>query len=74
MSRKRPELDENTTFIGILLGILVGAVYTLLRIKQRGAVRRKDLMQFGAGTSELEIEASISEAKQMARARLEDSS
>ena len=74
MSRRRLELDENATFIGILLGLLVGAVYALLRIERRGAVRRKDLTQFRAATTELEIEASIREAKQLARARLEEGS
>ena len=72
MSMRHPKLDENATFAGILLGIIIGAFYALLHIKQRGAVRRKDLAQFGAGTAELEIAASIEEAKQQARARLDD--
>ncbi len=71
MKLKRFELDENATFVGLLLGILLGAGYALLHIKQRGVIRRKDLTQFGAGTGELEIEASITEAKRMARARRE---
>ena len=71
MSLKRPELDDSATFIGILLGIIIGALFALMRIKQKGAVRRKDLTQFGAGTLEAEMEASLSEAKQLARSRLE---
>ena len=74
MSRRRPELDENATFVGILLGIVLGALYALLHIKQKGSVRRKDLTQFGAGTAEVEIEASLKEAKRMARSRLAEDS
>ena len=72
MSRRRLDLDENATFVGILLGLVVGAACALLRIERRGAVRRKDLIQFRAATTELEIEASIREAKKMARARFEE--
>jgi len=70
MSPKRPELDENATFVGILLGLTLGALYVLLRSKRRGAARRKDLTQFGAGTAQREIEASLVEAKRKARSRL----
>jgi len=70
MSGKRPKLDENATFVGILLGMLLGALYALLHIKHRGSVRRKDILQFGAGSAEAEIEASLEEAKRAARARL----
>ena len=69
---KLPELSENATFAGILLGLILGAVYTMLRASKRGAVRRRDLTQFGAATAELETEAAIKDAKQQARARLED--
>lgn len=74
MSPKRLELDENAAFAGILLGMLIGALYALLHIKQKGSVRRKDLTQFGAGSAELEIEASLNEAKELARARLNERS
>lgn len=73
MSRRRLELDDHTTFIGILLGLVAGALYAIMRISKRGAVRRKDLTQFGAGSTELEIDASISEAKRRAQERLEGS-
>ena len=73
MRQMRPELNDSATFVGILLGILLGAVFALTRIKQRGAVTRKDVTQFGAGTGELEIEASMDEAKALAKARLESS-
>ena len=71
MSLKGLELDENATFVGILLGIIIGALYTLLHIKHRGAVRRRDLTQFGAGTAEAEMQASLKEAKQLAKSRLD---
>ncbi len=66
-----PKLDDSAAFVGILIGLVIGALYALLRIKQKGAVRRKDLTQFGAGTAEVEMEGSLNEAKQRARARLE---
>ena len=72
MSRKPPKLDDSVTLYGILLGILLGAAYAILHIKQRGAVRRKDLTQFGAGSGEREIEASMSEAKDAAKQRRHD--
>ncbi len=72
MKLSRPQLDDSATFIGILLGIVIGALYALLHIKQKGAVRRKDLTQFGAGSAEVEMDASLEEAKRMAKARLND--
>ena len=72
MSLKPPKLDDNATFIGILAGFILGALYAFLHIKQRGAVRRKDLTQFGAGSGELEIEASMDEAKRLAKSRLDE--
>ncbi len=72
MKLKRPQLDDSATFVGILLGIVLGAIYALLHIKQKGAVRRKDLTQFGAGSAEAEMQASLEEAKRLAKARLND--
>ena len=74
MKRKRPPLDDNAAFVGILLGIVIGALYALLHIKQKGAVRRKDLTQFGAGTAEVEMQANLEEAKRLAKARLNEKS
>jgi len=74
MKLNRPQLDDSVTFVGILLGIVIGALYALLHIKQKGSVRRKDLTQFGAGTAEVEMEASLEEAKRLAKARLKDKS
>lgn len=74
MKRKRPQLDDSVTFVGILLGIVMGAIYTLLHIEQKGAVRRKDLTRFGAGAAEVEMQASLEEAKRLAKARLKDKS
>ena len=71
---KPPKLNENATFAGILLGLILGAVYAMLRITKRGAVRRKDLTRFGAGTVELETSAAIDDAKAQANARLDDRS
>ena len=68
---KRPRLDENATFAGIALGMLLGAIYTLLHITKRGQVRRRDLTQFGAASAELETRAAIHDAKQQAKARRE---
>ncbi len=67
-----PRLNENATFAGIVLGTILGALYTLLHITKRGAVRRRDLTQFGAASAELESEAAINDAKQKAKARLEE--
>ncbi|MCY3914843.1 MAG: YtxH domain-containing protein [Chloroflexi bacterium] len=74
MKLNRPQLDDSATFVGILLGIVIGALYALLHIKQKGSVRRKDLTQFGAGSAEVEMEASLEEAKRVAKARLNDKS
>ena len=73
MKLNRPQLDDSATFVGILLGIVIGVLYALLHIKQKGSVRRKDLTQFGAGSAELEMEASLDEAKRLAKARLNES-
>ncbi|MCY3833237.1 MAG: hypothetical protein OXG85_09475 [Chloroflexi bacterium] len=70
MSPERHKLDENATFVGIILGIALGALYAVLHSKRRGATRRQDLLQFGAGSAELEIKSSIREAKRRASARL----
>jgi gas vesicle protein len=67
-----PRLNENAAVAGIVLGMILGAIYTLLHISKRGAVRRRDLTQFGAATAELETNAAISDAKEQAKARLED--
>ena len=71
MSRRRPELDDGATFAGILLGLMIGALYAIFHIQRKGSVRRKDLTQFGAGTAEVEMEASLREAKRQAKARMD---
>ena len=71
MRLKRFELDENAAFAGILLGILLGAIYALLHIKRSGRMLRQDLTRFGAASAELDMQASINEAKDQARARLD---
>lgn len=71
MSRRRLDLDDGATFAGIVLGMAIGALYALFHIKRKGSVRRKDLTQFGAGTAEIEMEASLREAKQLAKARMD---
>jgi len=72
MRRKLPELDDRLTFIGILLGIFLGGLYALLHIKERGAVRRRDLSDFGAGSRELEMQARLDAAKARAKKRLDE--
>jgi gas vesicle protein len=74
MSRRRPDLDDSATFVGILLGIVIGALFALFRVNQRGSVRRKDLAQFGAGSAEVEMAASLQEAKRSAKSRIAEQS
>ncbi len=71
MSRKRLDLDDGATFAGIVLGMMIGALYALFHIKRKGSVRRKDLTQFGAGSAELEMEANLLEAKRLAKSRMD---
>ncbi len=71
---KRLGLDQNATCLAILLGMILGALYAITHIDKPGAVRRKDIAQIGGGSLELEIEASLDEAKAQARQRLRDSS
>ena len=70
MARKRKGLDQNTTFVGILLGMLLGMLYAITRISQSGALRRRDLVELGGASLELEMETSISDAKAAAMQRL----
>ena len=72
MSHKERTLDQGAVLVGILLGLAVGGIYAMLHIKKSGAVRRRDLTNFGAGSVELEIEASLNDAKDLARERLQD--
>lgn len=69
MSRRRLDLDDGATFAGIVLGMMIGALYALFHIKRKGSLRRKDLTRFGAGTAEIEMDESLQEAKQLAKAR-----
>ncbi len=71
MRPKRSDLDDGAAFVGILLGIVLGAIYALLRIKQNGPSRRRDLTQFGAARAEVEMQARMNQAKAEAKARLE---
>lgn len=68
----RSRLDDGVTFVGILLGFVVGVVVMLLRVKNRGEVNRKNLTQFGVGTIEQDISSSLAEAKQQAQERASD--
>lgn len=72
MSRKKRTLDQGAALVGIMLGMAIGGGYALLHTKKSGAVRRKDLANFGAGSVELEIEASLNDAKDLAKKRLQD--
>ena len=72
MSHKKPTLDQGAALVGIMLGMAIGGICALLHTKKSGAVRRKDLTNFGAGTVELEIEASLNDAKDLAKKRLQD--
>ena len=70
MARKRKGLDQNTTFVGIILGMLLGMLYAITRISKSGALRRRDLVELGGASLELEMETSISDAKAAAMQRL----
>ena len=69
MARKGGFIDGGMACLGLAAGLLLGAVYTLTRIKKRGAIRRKDLVAFGAASLEQDMEASIEEAKALAQER-----
>ncbi len=71
-SNRRDRLDDGMTFIGILIGLAIGAIMMLLRVKNRGDVNRKNITQFGAGTLEQDISDSLTEAKQQAQKRASD--
>ena len=71
-SRERMGLDQNVTCLAILLGMILGALYAITHIGKSGAVRRRDVAQIGGGSLELEIEASLRDAKAKARQRLNE--
>ncbi|MCY4539877.1 MAG: hypothetical protein OXE52_16810 [Chloroflexi bacterium] len=71
-SRDSIGLDQNVTCLAILLGMILGALYAITHIGKSGAVRRKDVAQIGGGSLELEIEASLRDAKAKARQRLNE--
>lgn len=71
--KPRNRFDEGTTFIGILFGLVLGAVYALFHIQRNGKTTRKNLTQFGAGTLDVEIDSSLDDAKQQAHQRLQRS-
>lgn len=66
-------LHERATFWGIIIGLLFGALYAILHIKNRGETTRKNITQFGAGSLEMGIESSLDDAKLKANQRLNDS-
>ena len=63
-------MHKGAARLGLLMGLLLGAVYTQLRSKLRASQRRRDLLQFGAATGEIEMQASLEDAKAQARERL----
>jgi len=62
-------MNDRACFLGIVLGLGIGAIYAQMRVTQRGALRRKDIRQFGAASAEQEAQSSIRAAQQRARAR-----
>ena len=72
-SNPRGWLDQGTTFFGIIIGLMVGALYAILHIKDRGETTRKNLTQFGAGSLEIGIDSSLDDAKRQAHQRLNES-
>ena len=73
-SHRDAGLDQNTTCLAILLGMILGALYAITHIGKSGAVRRKDVTQIGGGSLDLEIEASLGDAKAKAKQRQMESS
>ena len=72
-SNPRGRLDQGTTFFGIIIGLMMGALYAILHIKNRGETTRKNLTQFGAGSLEIDIDSSLDDAKRQAHQRLNES-
>ena len=72
MASDKGRLHQGATIFGMLLGLLVGALYAITRLDRSGSQRRKDLTSFGGAAIEREIDASVSQAKSVARRRLED--
>ena len=68
----RERLNDSATFLGIVIGMMLGALYALLHIKNRGETTRKNITQFGAGSLEIGIESSLDDAKQRAHQRLNE--
>lgn len=71
-NNRRGKLDNSATVLGILIGLMAGAMYAILHIKNRGETTRKNLTQFGAGSLELNIDTSLDDAKRQANQRLND--
>ena len=71
MKPKRPRLNEGALRAGFVIGLLLGGVYAQLRSQRSGALRRRDLLGFGAGRREIEMEASLEDARRQARERLD---
>ena len=69
----RGRFDQGATLLGIVMGMMVGALYAILHIKNRGETTRKNLTQFGAGSLEIGIDSTLDDAKRQARQRLDDS-
>ena len=71
-NKGRGVFDGSVTLIGVLIGLLVGAIYAMLHIKNRGETTRKNLTQFGAASVEMGIDSSLHDAKKQARQRVDD--
>lgn len=68
----RERFDDSMTFVGIMIGMMIGAVYMLFRLKNKGDINRKNLTQFGAGSLEQDILTSIDSAKTKAHQRMNE--
>ena len=72
-SKSGSQFDNGATIFGIVIGMILGGLYAILHIKNRGETTRKNLTQFGAGSLEIGIASSLDDAKRQARQRLNES-
>lgn len=68
MSETQGRLDEGTTFLGFLIGIIIGGIYTLFHIQRNGQELRQSLFS-GDLNPNNSVESSLKAGKVTARER-----